>query len=113
VDNNLPPCSYYLDVEKRRHINKRLIWRDNKERIIFVRCAIIIDVFKLENIVPFLDELKKDPHRSAYIDLLMHEQYFYTFYPSCQPDYRQKVLAAVKWAVNNGYEPAFLEECVF
>lgn len=113
VDNNLPPCSYYLDVEKRRHINKRLIWRDNKEGIIFVRCAIIINAYKLENIVSFLDELKKDPHRSAYVDLLMHEQYFYPSYSSYQPDYRQKVLAAVQWAVNNGYKPAFLEECVF
>jgi len=113
VDNNLAPCSYYLDVEKRRHINKRLIWRDNKEGIIFVRCTIILDTQKLENIVPFLDEVKKDPHMSAYIDLLIHEQYFYSFYPAYQPDYRQKVLTAVKWAVNNGYEPAFLEECVF
>lgn len=113
VDNNLAPCSYYLDVEKRRHINKRLIWRDNKEGIIFVRCAIIINTYKLEEIVPFLDDLKKDPHRSAYVDLLIHEQYFYPFYSSYQPDYRQKVLTSVKWAVNNGYKPAFLEECVF
>jgi hypothetical protein len=113
VDNNLAPCSYYLDVEKRRHINKRLIWRDNKEEIIFIRCAIIINTYKLDKIVPFLDELKKDPHMSAYADLLMHEQYFYSFYSGYQPDYREKVLASVKWAVDNGYKPAFLEECVF
>jgi hypothetical protein len=113
VDNDLAPCSFYLDVEKRRHINKRLIWRDNKEGIIFVRCTIIIDTHKLENIVPFLDDVKKDPHMSAYIDLLIHEQYFYSYYPAYQSDYKQKVLTAVKWAVDNGYKPAFLEECVF
>ena len=50
---------------------------------------------------------------SAYVDLLTHEEYFYPFYSGYQPDYREKVLTAVKWAVNNGYEPAFLEECVF
>lgn len=113
VDNNLAPCSFYLDVDQRRHINKRLIWRDNKEGLIFVRCTIIIDTHKLENIVPFLDNVKKDPHSSAYIDLLIHEQYFYPFYRRYQPDYRQKVLTAVKWATDNGYSPAFLEECVF
>lgn len=113
VDNNLAPCSYYLDVEQRRHINKRLIWRDNKEEIIFIRCAIIIDTHKLERIVPFLNELKKDPHMSAYVDLLIHEQYFYPDYSGYQPDYRQKVLTAVKWASDNGYKPAFLEDCVF
>ena len=113
VDNDLAPCSYYLDVEKRRHINKRLIWRDNKEGIIFVRCAIIIDTKKQGQIVPFLDNIKTDPHMSAYIDLLVHEQYFYSSYSAYQPEYRQKVLTAVKWAVDNGYQPAFLEECVF
>ena len=113
VDNDLPPCSFYLDLEQRRHINKRLIWRDNKEGIIFIRCSIIIDTHKLEGIVPFMNELKQDRHMSAYVDLLTHEQYFYPFYPGYQPDYRQKVLTAVKWAVDNGYQPAFLEECVF
>ena len=113
VDNNLAPCSYYLDVEKRRHINKRLIWRDNKEGLIFVRCAIIIDTQKLQDIVPFLDNVRKDPLMSAYIDLLIHEQYFYPFYSAYQPDYKEKVLTAVKWAVDKGYEPAFLGDCVF
>ena len=113
VDNDLPPCSYYLDIEKRRHINKRLIWRDNREGIIFIRCAIIINTIELEKIVPFMDDLKKDPHMSAYVDLLMHEQYFYPFYEGYQPDYRQKVMTAVKWATDNGYKPAFLSECVF
>ena len=113
VDNDLPPCSYYLDIEKRRHINKRLIWRDNREGIIFIRCAIIINTVEVEKIVPFLDDLKKDPHMSAYVDLLMHEQYFYPSYEGYQPDYRQKVMTAVKWAADNGYKPAFLSECVF
>ena len=113
VDNNLAPCSYYLDVEKRRHINKRLIWRDNKEGIIFVKCAIIVDTHKLQDIVPFLDEIKKDPHKSAYIDLLIHEQYFYPSYSGYQPDYKEKILTAVKWADDKGYEPAFLSDCVF
>jgi hypothetical protein len=90
-----------------------LIWRDNKEGIIFIRCSIIIDTHKLEGIVPFMNELKKDRHMSAYVDLLTHEQYFYPYYPGYQPDYRQKVLTAVKWAADNGYQPAFLEECVF
>jgi len=113
VDNDLAPCSYYLDVEKRRHINKRLIWRDNREGIIFVRCTIIIDTHKLDRIIPFLENVKQDPLKSAYIDLLIHEQYFYPFYSAYQPDYKEKVLKAVGWAADNGYEPAFLGDCVF
>ena len=105
--------SYYLDDAQRLHINNRFIWRDNKEGIIFSRMALVINTVKNEEIVPYLSELRSDTHKPAYVDLMIHEQYFYPFYVAYQPDYRQKVMTAVKWAVDNGYKPAFLSECLF
>lgn len=113
VDNDLPPVSYYLDVEHRRNINRRFIWKDTKEDIIFFRSAIITDCHKLEKIPAFLDAIYADPHKSGYMDLLIHEQYFYPFYASYQKDYRDKVHAVVRWAAEKGYKPQFLEQCVF
>jgi len=116
VDNELAeriPVSYYLDIEKRRNIFRRFIWKDNKEDIIFIRSAIITDCHKVDKIGPFLDNIYKDPHQSAYMDLLIHEQYFYPHYTAYQPEYRDKVLTVVKWAVEKGYKPAFLDECIF
>ncbi|MBK5278341.1 MAG: hypothetical protein JJE09_05710 [Bacteroidia bacterium] len=112
VDNDDSPVSYYLNVEQRRHLTNRSIWRDNKEGITFVRIAQVINLFKVEQIIPLLDDIKKNPRRSEFIELMIHEQYFYPSYEAYQPDYREKVLTAVKWAVDNGYQPAFLEECV-
>ncbi len=105
--------SYYLDDEKRLHVNNRFIWRDNKEGIIFSRMALVINTVKNEEIVPYLSSMRSDSHKPAYVDLMIHEQYFYPFYVAYQPDYRQKVMTAVKWAADNGYKPAFLSECVF
>jgi hypothetical protein len=105
--------SMYLDLEQTRHMNDRLVWKDNRENIIFSKISIVLNSHEVEEIVPFLDELKKDPHKSAYMDLLMHEQYFYPFYRSYQPDFRAKVTTGVKWAADSGYTPAFLSECVF
>jgi hypothetical protein len=105
--------SYYLDIDKRRHMKNRFIWRDNSEGIIFTRMALVINTVKLDKIVPYLDDIKSNSHKPAYIDLMIHEQYFYPFYKNYQPDYRQKVLTSVRWAVNKGYKPAFLSECVF
>jgi hypothetical protein len=107
------PVSYYLDMDKRRHLNERFIWRDNKEGIIFSRIAIVINNSKLDKIVPYLNSLKVGTHKPGYIDLMIHEQYFHPDYVEYQPDYRQKVMAAVKWATDNGYRPAFLSECIF
>jgi hypothetical protein len=105
--------SYYLDDEKRLHINNRFIWRDNREGIIFSRMALVINTVKLEEILPYLSSLRSNSHKPAYIDIMIHEQYFYPFYINYQPDYRQKVLTAVKWAADCGFKPAFLSECVF
>ena len=57
--------------------------------------------------------IRRDTNPHGFMDLMIHEQYFYPFYRNYQPDYRQKVLTAVKWASDNGYEPAFLSECIF
>jgi hypothetical protein len=113
LKNGSHSISMYLDLEQTRHMNDRLVWKDNRENIIFSKISIVLNSHKVEEIVPFLDELKKDPHKSAYMDLLMHEQYFYPFYRSYQPDFRSKVTTGVKWAADNGYTPAFLSECVF
>ena len=113
IENGVPTIAMYLDLEQTQHINKRFLWRDNREGIIFSKASIVINSHKVDEIVPFLDDLKRDPHKSAYMDLLIHEQYFYPFYKDYQPDFRQKVTTAIKWAADKGYKPAFLSECIF
>ena len=113
VEEGSSPVSYYLDMEKRQNLNKRFIWKDNTEGIIFSRIAIVINSHDLDEIVSYLDEYKKGEHKPGFIDLMIHEQYFYPSYVAYQPDYREKVMTAVKWAVDNGYKPAFLSECIY
>ena len=105
--------SYYLDDEKRLNVNNRFLWKDNKEDIIFSRMALVINTVKHEEILPYLDRLRSNSHKPAFVDLMIHEQYFHSFYMNYQPDYTKKVMTAVKWAADNGYKPAFLSECVF
>ncbi|NSW91319.1 MAG: hypothetical protein HPY74_11730 [Firmicutes bacterium] len=113
LDENCEPMvSYYLDKETTEHINKRDAWKDNKEDIIFIKHDIVLDKTDLGDIYPFLDNLKKDPHQSGMLEMLIHEQYFYSHYGAYQPDYREKVLTAVRWATENGYKPAFWRDVV-
>ena len=111
VDDNKASVSYYLNEEQRRNIKNRFIWRDNKEGITFARIALVVNTVKLKEILPYLENVKKsfNPH---YIDLMIHEQYFYPDYAGYQPDFGEKMMTAVKWAVDNGYKPGFLKECV-
>jgi len=107
------PVSYYLEKDKVRHIEKRYIWHDNLTDLIFDRIALVINTVSMDQILPHLDNLKSGMHRPAFIDLMIHEQYFYPFYMNYQPDYRQKVITSVKWAADHGYKPAFLGDAIF
>jgi superoxide dismutase len=93
-------------------MNKRFLWRDNKEGITFIKSSIIIDTKKSAQVIPYLDQYEKESRKPPYVDLLVHEQYFYDYYHNYQPDYCAKVMMAVKWAKDNGYTPAFISECI-
>jgi hypothetical protein len=111
--NDPDPFAYYLNKAQRTHVNKRFIWRDNNEGIIFARMALVINLLKLDQIIPYLDNLKIDSHKPAYVDFMIHEQYFHPTYAAYQPDYMEKITASVRWASEKGYQPAFLSECIF
>jgi hypothetical protein len=113
VDDELPAVSFYLDVEQRRHIKKRFVWKDNKADIVFVRSSIVIDKTDLADIRPYLNGYTQRGGLPPYVDLLVHEQYFYPFYFNFQPDFRERIMTSVQWARDNGYQPRFLEECIF
>ena len=114
VDDDLPPVSYYLTVEQRRQVKKRFVWHDTQEDITFVRSSIVIDKKELSEIVPHLDNYANLPSgRPPYVDFLVHEQYYYPFYEVYQPDFRDRIVACVRWATEKGYQPAFLGDCIF
>ena len=108
-----PVVSYYLDKEKTDHVTERSIWYDNTEGIIHKKIHLVINSHPLGEIVPRLDEIRKDKRGSAFVDLMIHEQYFHADYRAYQPDFREKVMTAMKWATENGYKPSFLSDCIF
>ena len=107
------PVAYYLGPEQRQHIHDRAVWHDTGTGITFVRIAQVINLHPLERVVQELEEqVGKQPRRSEFVELMIHEQYFHKDYFNYQPDFCEKVLAAVQWADDRGYKPAFLEEAL-
>lgn len=102
--------SYYLEDPERAHIQERYVWYDDRTDVFFFRNAIILDQKSCDEIPNVLSKINENPLAGAYMDLLIHEQYFFEKYPLHLKDYREKVRAAVRWAVENGYTPGFLSE---
>lgn len=111
--DEVPEVSYYLEGSKKQQVEKRFVWKDDETDMVFVRTSIVIDKEKIDTILPLLNSYKSNNNMPPYLDFLVHEQYYYPGYFNYQPDYREKIITAVQWAVGNGYQSAFLADCVF
>ena len=105
--------SYFLEEDKMQRVKKRFVWKDDEMDMVFTRTSIVLDREKIDTVVPLLDRYKTNNNLPPYLDTLVHEQYYYPDYFNYQPDYKEKIMTAVKWAIDNGYQPAFLADCVF
>jgi len=107
-----PLVSYYTDNEVIDHLNKRDYWKDNAEDIMFVKHDIVLNTLKLKDVVPYLENVKKDPHQSGIMEMLIHEQYFYDYYHAYIPEFKEILMTAAEWATENGYKPTFWSDVV-
>jgi hypothetical protein len=113
LPKNIPYVSYYFDLGQTLNIRGRNFWRDNREDMVFGRITSVLNLGKLHDIRPFLEAEKSDPHKGGFMELMIHEQYFYPDYVIYLPDFEERVLTGIRWAHENGYRPSWIEDFVF
>ena len=104
---------YYLTPEQSAYCDTRPAWHDHETGITFIPCAMVVNSFKVEEIVPRLEKRAQSPHTAELVELLIHEQYFREELSYYQPDVMEKVKTALEWVANNGYEPTFWSDTLF
>ncbi len=102
-----PRVSYYLPEERVRYLSGRDYWKDTQLDLLFVRHDIVLNSFTPPQILERLERIGADPHQAEVMELMIHEQYFYPDYRAYEPDYKQRVETAIRWATERGYRPAF------
>lgn len=86
---------------------------DPKYDMIYFTCDLYVNEHTPADVCRALDENQARYPRRGFVELLIHEQYFYEDYPHYLPDYRERVFAAVEWCVRHGYHPAFMRDTLF
>ena len=99
--------SYYLSPEEVAKVNEFGFWKDHGEDMIFGRIDCVMNLYDCKGIVARMDECLERFPKNGYIEIMIHEQYFYEDYQAYMPDYREKVLTGVKYCVEHGYRPMF------
>ncbi len=107
VHNGACTTGYYFVPEQCAFIDSRPAWHDRETGLNFIPCAMVVNSFAVEQIVPRLEERAASPHTGELIELLIHEQYFRKELDLYQPKVMDKVRTALQWVTEHGYEPIF------
>lgn len=106
-----PFVSYHYPAAFTRHVRGREFWKDNSLDVIFSKYDTVLNKYRhASDIIPVLENIKANVHTGGFMELLIHEQYFYEDYKSYIPEYGDIVLTACKWAAENGYRGMFFSD---
>ena len=97
-----PRVAYYYPAQLVAHIGRRDFWMNNREDILHGRIDLVLNEIAPENLIPELEKVWQEPHRRGFLELMIHEQYFYPDYHRYIPAFRQMVLEAARWAKEKG-----------
>lgn len=111
-DQGNPIICYSATKEQFEAVRTRCFWRDPETKMIFFPCDVILNSGKITDIAPTMDRIDARWPNRPFVDILIHEQYFYPDYCIYLPDYEQRIEAGIRWCVEHGYKPGLAEEII-
>jgi len=88
----------------------RDMWKDNAEDILFCHTDMVLNVIRLEDIIPWMDAYMAARPNSGFMHPMIHEEYFYPDYKGYIPDCGQRVLTAIRHLYEKGYRSVPIQE---
>jgi hypothetical protein len=102
--------NYQVDDVRSEYMSRHDALMDFESGIVFSKVDIVCNSTPVEDIIPTLEPLTKDPNQAEIMDIFTHEQYFWPFYSNYLPDHFKRLDVAVRWLTEKGYKPVFLHE---
>ena len=87
-----------------------LLVKDPETDMVLCTCDLVLNNFEPGEIAPKLEQAAKERPQRDFVDMLIHEQYFYPHYNRYLPYFKELIEEGVQWCQNAGYEPAFIGE---
>ena len=105
-------CGYHYPVEMIKHIMTRDFFYDTDLDLFFCRTDIVLNGSTYEKNMEKMRELIASPTEGGYMDILIHEQYFYEDYKYHKPDYAERILGPCRLLYENGYVGEFISDVI-
>ncbi len=107
-----PIVSFYVDNNELDNLENRDFWMDTTEDMIFTKVDRVLNYSPLEEILADVEKTMNDLHRGGFVEIMIHEQYFYSDFNHYRPDFEDRVLLPCKMLAENGYTGTLLTEVI-
>ena len=105
--------SYFYPKDLVSYLGERDFWRDTQEDVTYARIDRVLNLAKtVDGNLDVVKEVAKNPTRGGFIELMIHEQYFYEDYYAYIPAFGDIVCENCKWLKDQGYVGTFLQDVV-
>lgn len=110
LEGGRPVVSYFYPKYLVDYLSQRDFWYDTELDILYCKIDRVLNLHTADVCVELLNCMYAQKTRSGFIELMMHEEYFY---PDCslyEEDFEQRVLEPCRWAYEKGYRGLFLDD---
>jgi len=112
TQNGDPLVAYYTDGELLDHLDERDFFYVKEYGVFFGRIDRVVNIGSLPEVMADVKALADDRTRGGFIEIMIHEQYFYSDYKNYLPDFEERVLEPSKYLYNNGYDGMLLSDAI-
>ena len=110
IEGGKPIVSYFYPKDLTDYLSQRDFWYDTELDILYCKIDRVLNLHTAKDCIDLLNQMNVTKTRSGFIELMMHEEYFY---PDCtlyEPDFEDRVLEPCRWVYEHGYKGIFLDE---
>ena len=106
------PVAYHASEAMIEHIYHRDFFCDTDTDMFFGRIDCVVNCSTNEENLREIAEAAESPTRGGYVEIMIHEQYFYKDYVNYLPDFRARVLDPAHYLFDVGYRGRFLSDVI-
>lgn len=110
IENGKPLVSYFYPKDLTDYLSQRDFWVDTELDILYCKIDRVLNLHTPEDCISLLNQLNTTKTRSGFIELMMHEEYFYKDSVLYEPDFEQRVLEPCRFVYEKGYKGTFLDQ---
>ena len=103
---------YFATQEEFDTVRRYSFWKDPATEMIMFPCDTVLNSYPPEGIVQEMNWFSDTYGDRSFVDILIHEEYFYTDYYSYLPDYEQRLRAGIEYCRQHGFVPGFVRDII-